>query len=214
MKVAILGSTGLVGNLLLNELINSDKISEIRNLIRKEIPSTNSKLKNHKIDFDKLENYKSLFEVDATISCLGTTIKTAGSKEAFRKVDFDYVVNSAKISFQAGVKKFLVISTMGVDANSLIFYNQVKGQMEDTLKEIGFTSLQIYRPSLLIGDRKEFRIGEEIGNFVGNLFGFAFVGNLKKYKPIQAPLVAKSMLNGLINQNEKFSIIESDEMNS
>ncbi len=213
MKVAILGSTGLVGNLLLNELIESEKISEIRNLTRKEILSTKPKLKNYKIDFENLENYKSLFEVDATISCLGTTIKTAGSKEAFKKVDFDYVVNSAKISFQAGVKKFLVISAMGVDANSMIFYNQVKGQMESALKEIGFSSLQIYRPSLLIGERKEFRIGEEIGNFVGNLFGFAFIGDLKKYKPIHASLVVKSMLNGLLTRNDKNLLIESNEMN-
>lgn len=214
MKVAILGSTGLVGNLLLNELIKNEKITEVINLTRKDSPTLNPKLKNHKIDFDNLDSYKNLFEnLDVVVSCLGTTIKTAGSKEAFLKVDYDYVINSAKIAYEKGVKKYLVISAMGVDENSFIFYNQVKGKMENSLKKFGFSSLQIYRPSLLVGERKEFRIGEEIGNIFGNIFGFVFSGPLIKYKPIQAEDVAKAMLNGILNRNENFVTIESVEMN-
>jgi uncharacterized protein YbjT (DUF2867 family) len=214
MKVAILGSTGLVGNLLLNELIKNEKITEVINLTRKDSPTLNPKLKNHKIDFDNLDSYKNLFEnLDVVVSCLGTTIKTAGSKEAFLKVDYDYVINSAKIAYEKGVKKYLVISAMGVDENSFIFYNHVKGKMENSLKKFGFSSLQIYRPSLLVGERKEFRIGEEIGNIFGNIFGFVFSGPIKKYKPIQAEDVAKAMLNGILNRNENFVTIESVEMN-
>ncbi len=213
MKVAIVGSTGLIGSSLLKILIESKEVESIFNLTRSASKIESPKVKNIQIDFDKLESTDSIFSCDVVYCCLGTTIKIAKSKEAFKKVDFTYIVNSAIAAKKQGVKKFLVVSALGVDANSPIFYNQVKGETENALKQIGFESLQIYRPSLLLGDRKEFRIGEEIGNFIGNAFSFAFIGDLKKYKPIHVDKIAKAMFQGSLTRSKPIEIIESDEMN-
>jgi len=146
--------------------------------------------------------------------CLGTTIKTAGSQEAFLKVDYTYVIESARIAKSQGTPAFSVVSAMGANSKSGIFYNRVKGDMEEALQKIGFSSLLIFRPSLLIGERKEVRTGEVIGAAISNLFSFLFVSGLKKYKPIQGSLVAKSMLDHAKSRKTGFLIIESDEMNT
>lgn len=144
--------------------------------------------------------------------CLGTTIKTAGSQEAFLKVDYTYVIESARIAKSQGATAFSVVSAMGANSKSGIFYNRVKGDMEEALQKIGFSSLLIFRPSLLIGERKEVRPGEVIGAAISNLFSFLFVSGLKKYKPIQGSLVAKSMLDHAKEQKTGLQIIESDKI--
>jgi uncharacterized protein YbjT (DUF2867 family) len=166
------------------------------------------------VDFEKLSTYSEYFNVDHVFCCLGTTIKKAKSKDAFLKVDFTYVIESAKLAKAQGVRQFGVVSAMGANSGSRIFYNQVKGKMEQELQNIGFEGLQIFRPSLLIGDRKEVRSGERIGAAVSRVFSFAFVKGLKKYKPIQSKLVAKSMLAHAKDKKKGLQIIESDQMNN
>jgi len=144
---------------------------------------------------------------------LGTTIKVAGSREAFSKVDLTYPIQSGELAKSVGVKAFSVVSAMGANSKSKIFYNRVKGDMEEGLQKIGFESLTIFRPSLLLGDRKEIRSGEKWGGRISKAFSFVFVRKLKKYKPIQAELVAKSMLENAKNKTKGFTIIESDKMN-
>lgn len=144
---------------------------------------------------------------------MGTTIKVAGSREAFSKVDLTYPIQSGELAKSVGVKAFSVVSAMGANSKSKIFYNRVKGDMEEGLQKIGFESLTIFRPSLLLGDRKEIRPGEKWGGRISKAFSFVFVRKLKKYKPIQAELVAKSMLENAKNKTKGFTIIESDKMN-
>lgn len=195
-------------------LIKDPSIVGITIFVRKEFSFENPKLKQVVVDFDNLESYLDHFKVDHVFCCLGTTIRVAGSKEAFTKVDFTYVVRSAEIAKTQGVKSFSVVSSMGANALSGIFYNQVKGKMENALKQIGFDTLQIFRPSLLLGQRKEFRRGEKVGEYLSKVFSFAFAKGLKKYKPIHASFVAKSMLDHAKAKKQGLQIIESDKMNS
>ena len=177
------------------------------------MPLTNSKLKQVVVDYEKLESYSEHFKVNCIFCCLGTTIRTAGSRDAFKKVDFTYVIESAKIGKAQGVKSFSVVSAMGANSKSRIFYNRVKGEMENALIVIGFESLQIFRPSLLLGNRKDIRRGEKVGAVISRVFSFAFIKGLKKYEPIQADLVAKAMLILAKSKVTGLQIIESNQMN-
>ena len=195
-------------------LLEDSSIQGVTIFVRKELNLKNPKLKQVIVDFDKLDSYAEHFKVDQVFCCLGTTIKTAGSQEAFLKVDYTYVIESARIAKSQATPAFSVVSAMGANSKSGIFYNRVKGDMEEALQKIGFSSLLIFRPSLLIGERKEVRTGEVIGAAISNLFSFLFVSGLKKYKPIQGSLVAKSMLDHAKSKIKGFQIIESDEMNT
>jgi uncharacterized protein YbjT (DUF2867 family) len=125
--------------------------------------------------------------------CLGTTIKKAGSQEAFRRVDYDYPLQLAQLQFRGGSQQFLLVSAMGADAESSIFYSRVKGELENALQSIGYNSLHIFRPSFIAGPRKESRPGEKIGLAIFSLLAPLFIGPLKKYAPIQAEHIARAM---------------------
>jgi uncharacterized protein YbjT (DUF2867 family) len=211
MKVCLVGASGLVGSHLLDYLKKEDSIESILCLSRRD-SFTMGKVQNRKIDFEKIAEL-DLSTIDVLFCCLGTTIKVAGSKEEFKKVDHDYVIELGKLAKKYSIPKFLVVSAMGVDSKSFLFYNQVKGQMEEALHSLELRSLQIFRPSLLLGERREFRLGEKIGEVVGGIFSFAFIGELKKFKPIEAKKVALSMLNHSLKNSDPFLIVESDEMN-
>ena len=211
MKVCLVGAGGLVGSHLLDYLKKEETIESILCLSRRDSFSV-GKVQNLKIDFEKISEL-NLSQIDVLFCCLGTTIKVAGNKEAFKKVDYDYVIEFGNLAKKYAIPKFLVVSAMGVDSKSFLFYNQIKGQMEESLHSLELRSLQIFRPSLLIGERKEFRLGEKIGEILGGIFSFAFIGELKKFKPIEAKKVALSMFNHSLHNSDPFLIIESDEMN-
>lgn len=170
------------------------------------------KIRFQKIQFDKLEESAAFLKADHVFSCLGTTIKKAGSEEEFRKVDYDYVVNSAKISLQNGAKKIFIVSALGADKNSLIFYSRVKGEMEEAVTALSYQSIFFFRPSLLLGERAEVRNGEKMGEFFGNLISFALIGPFKKYKPIKAISVAKAMFISAKGDVKGVKIMDSDEI--
>ena len=189
----IAGATGLVGTELLHVLLESPRYEQVKILVRKPIDVIHPKLKQITTDFDQLENYQSYFEVDDVFCCLGTTIKKAGSQEAFRTVDYDYPVKLAFMAQTAGVQNFLVISALGANANSKVFYSRTKGQLEKQLKEINLKALHIFQPSLLLGNRKEFRLGEKMATLFSPVFSLLMVGKMKRYKPITARRVALAM---------------------
>ncbi len=195
-KTAIVaGSTGLIGSFLLDELVGETWFTEVRALTRKAKVETRKKIDWIEVDFDKSADLSAAtIGADVVFCALGTTIKKAGSQEAFRKVDYQYVVDLAKAAKANGVHKFLVVSAIGSDADSRIFYSRVKGEMEEAIGNVGFEFTGIFQPSMLQGPREEKRLGEKIGIKLGSIVAPLMIGGLKKYRPIHVRDVAKSMV--------------------
>lgn len=210
-KALILGVTGQMGGYCLKALCDNPNYSEVTAIVRKPILTTHRKLKVVTSNFDNLQNDLSNIEAHDVFCCLGTTIKKAGSQEAFRKIDHSLVVAVAELMRKQGSEQFLVISAMGADSNSKVFYNRTKGEMEDTLKGIGYPCIRIIRPSLLLGKRDEFRFGEKLGVLLTPFLKPFLIGSLKKYAPVEAESVAHFMVK--IAQEEPSSgvhVYESD----
>lgn len=190
-KAMVLGATGLVGQQLVAQLLKDDNYSEVHLLIRRTWPEQNKKLKVHQVDFDQLEKYSSLFKVDDIYCCLGTTMAQAGSKEAFYKVDYTYIVTAAQLGAQQAASQFMLISSIGADPNSLTYYTKVKGQTEKAIEALDYSAVHIFRPSFLDGDRSESRFGENLGiqltKWVNQL------GLFKAYQPVKDHEVARAM---------------------
>lgn len=208
----VLGASGLVGNELVKILIQQNNYEKIHLLVRGPIDIIDPLCEPHVVDFDHLDNHKELFHVTDVFCCLGTTIKKAKTKEAFRKVDYEYPIEAAKIASASGVKKFLIITAMGSNAKSLVFYNQVKGQLEEALIKLDFPSIHIFRPSLLLGERKEFRFGEKVAEKASGFLNALMVGPLRPYKAIQARSVAAAMATVADASNNGVNIYPSHEI--
>jgi len=191
-KIALLvGSTGLIGGQLLELLLNDDRYSSVIAISRKPLSIINPKLTNVVCELRDLSDHGDQLKADDVFCCLGTTIKKAKSKEAFRAVDFDAPLLLTEISKELGAKKFILVSSLGANKNSGIFYNQVKGEVEEAIKQVGLDSIHILRPSLLLGARKEERTGEDTAKFFYKVFGFLAP---KKYQAIESIKVARAML--------------------
>jgi len=193
-KALIVGSTGLIGGYTLKYLYSDPTYSEVTALVRKPLLERHRKLKEMITDFGNLEKTLSGATANDVYCCLGTTIKKAGSQENFVKVDFSLVVDVAKVMKERGAEQFIVISAMGANSNSKVFYNRIKGEMEEALKGLGFPCLRIIRPSLLQGHREEFRFGEKVAILMSPLWKVFLVGSLKKYAPVDAEVVALFMV--------------------
>ena len=190
----VLGATGLTGNKCLEKLLVNPNYLKVIVLVRQNINLKSEKLEQHIVDFNQLANYSEKFQVNDVFCCLGTTIKKAKSRENFENIDLHLVVNAAKISKQANVDKFIVISAIGAGAKAFSFYSKTKGCMEDALKALNLNQLIIFRPSLLLGKRNETRLLEGIGNYIFKFIAFLFIGSLKRYRPIAASTLAEQML--------------------
>lgn len=208
----VLGASGLVGHDLTKILIDSTEYNEITLLVRKKLAMNSEKIHQEIVDFNNLENYHSFFNVDSVFCCLGTTIKIAKTKENFMMVDLEYPVRSAQITKEFGKGRFFVISAMGSDEKSKIFYNSVKGILEGKLKELDLNSLHIFRPSILMGDRKEFRLGESITLALCKVLPFVFIGGLKKYKPTKTKDLALAMYKASLSDNKGNCVHDSEEI--
>lgn len=212
-KTAIIaGATGLVGHELLHLLLKSDTYNKVIALTRKPLEITDTKLDNEIIDFEKLDTLAEVLKGDDVFCCLGTTMKKAGSKEKFKKVDYEYPLNLAAITKKQGAEQYLLISALGADKNSSVFYNKVKGEVEEGIKKLDFKSFHVFRPSLLLGPRKEDRVGEDAAKSIFKIFGFIFIGPLKKYKAIKHDKVARAMLTIASKNESGFHIHESKEL--
>jgi uncharacterized protein YbjT (DUF2867 family) len=209
-KTALLvGATGLVGSALLEQMLADDFYKEIIVLTRKHLGIKHQKLREYLIDFDNLDTYSHLIKADHIYCCLGTTIKKAKTKENFYLVDYTYPTEIAKIAKFNGATLFSLVSAMGACKHSTFYYNRVKGEVEETIQHLQFKSCNIIRPSLLLGERQEFRLGEEIGKVVAKGLEFMMVGGLKKYRPIEAKAVAVAMYVLSKEMREGFHIFES-----
>lgn len=189
----VLGASGLIGNELVKTLIHQHSYEKIHLLVRRPIQIQSSSCEPHVVDFDHLQDYSELFKVNDVFCCLGTTIKKAKSKEAFRKVDYEYPIKAAQLAADGGVEKFLIVTAMGANSKSLFFYSQVKGDVEETLKTVDLPGIHIFRPSLLLGEREEFRFGEKIAEKASGFLRALMVGPLRPYKAIEAKTVASAM---------------------
>jgi uncharacterized protein YbjT (DUF2867 family) len=210
MRTALVaGATGLIGRQLLQLLLEDPHYTHIKAISRKALEFEHPKLENLVLDFGKLGEYHNKLEVDEVFCCLGTTIKQAGSQEAFRKVDYEYPLELAKLTKNLGATQYLLITALGSDAKSGIFYNRVKGEVEQAIEEVGFQSFHIFRPSLLLGERSEKRAGEGTATVVYNALGFLIP---LKYKAIDSAKVARAMVH-VAKQNSTGKFIhESKEL--
>lgn len=209
----VVGATGLVGSNLVSILVESPEYEKVIVWVRKPTGIKNEKLQEKIIDFEKIESYDLDEKVNHLFCCLGTTIKKAKTKEAFIKVDFEYplaLAKKAKIS--SNVSQFLVITAMGASDGSRIFYNKVKGQLEVELKKLGLKGLKIFRPSLLLGERKEVRFGEKAAETISKAVPFLFTGPFRKYKPIEGKLVAKAMSIVAGAEKPGFEVFDSEKI--
>jgi uncharacterized protein YbjT (DUF2867 family) len=233
-KIAFLaGTSGLIGMQLLHQLIQNESYDSIISIGRRKLALKHSKLVQVEGDFSNIRKWnleEKLREedlgginfslVDAinqktvelhAFCSLGTTIKAAGSKDKFYEIDHDYVINFALWVKQIGVSRFLYVSAMGADPQSSVFYNKVKGEVEEDLKVIPFEYLGLFEPSLLLGNRKEFRLGEEIAKILTK--PLIWLKLAKKYRPIYDHQVAKGMIgHANLNKSVKVEVISSKEM--
>lgn len=206
-KPALLaGASGLTGGYLLNLLLESPEYSTIIAYVRKSSGLTHPKLKEIVVDWEILQEPVAAEDV---FCCLGTTIKKAGSQEAFRRVDYNYPLQLAQIQYRGGSQQFLLVSAMGADAKSSVFYSRVKGELENALQSIGYKSLHIFRPSFIAGPRKESRPGEKIGLAIFSILSPLFIGPLKKYAPIQAEHIARAMLRTAQKNDQGTKVYDS-----
>ncbi|MEK6649800.1 MAG: oxidoreductase [Bacteroidota bacterium] len=208
----ILGSSGLVGSHVLTMLLDSPHYAQVHSLVRRSSGATHPKLHEVVVDFDRISEAGDAVRGNDVFCCLGTTIRVAGSHEAFKKVDLTYVVETAGAALRAGATRFFVVSSLGANPTSSVFYNRTKGEMEATVSRMPFLSVGILRPSLLLGERREFRLGERIGAVGMRLTSFAMVGPARKYRPIQASAVAAGMLFLARTNFQGVRIVESDEI--
>ena len=210
MRTAIVaGATGLIGRELVRKLIASDEYRVIYLISRRESGLRHPKIKEVLTGFDLISQLNIAETIDDAFCTLGTTMKQAGSREQFKKVDYQYVLAFADFTKRLGVSKFLVISSMGADPKSGVFYNMVKGMTEEALKEMGFKNLVILRPSLLLGKRSESRFSEKIFGFIMKALNFLISDN---YKAIPGEKVAAFMVKMARTSFDSVSIIKSGEI--
>ena len=187
--VLLAGATGLIGSQILQGLVRDDDVVEVRLLLRRPLDRAlvGPKVRELVVDYDALNAHPEWFRVDQIFSALGTTIRQAGSEEAFRRVDRDYPFVLAQLAHAQGARHFLLVSSAGADARSRLFYSRVKGEAEDAVRRVGYESLTIARPSFLLGPRKELRVGEIVMKRLAYLLPASM-------KPVQSRKVASALV--------------------
>jgi len=208
----LVGATGLVGSYCLQALLTDPHYNSIVVLSRRVLPFEHPKLKTILVDFTNLKEHSAQMRADHVFCCLGTTIKTAGSQENFRQVDFNYPYDIARIAVGEGAKQILLVSSIGASSQSKIFYNRIKGELEDALIPLPFQGTLIFRPSLILGNRPEKRPGERMGKILMGLFKPLLMGVLRKYRPIQARIIGESMVKMAEIELRGSHIFESDQI--
>jgi len=202
----VVGATGLVGSKLVDVLLADPEYSVVHVLVRRPLARTDSRLRPHLVDFAQLAKF-DWPAADDVYCCLGTTIGTAGSRDAFRKVDYDYPLAVARGALQRGAQQFLFVSAMGADAHSSVFYSKVKGELEAAAAELGFRATIAFRPSLLAGDRTQFRLGERVALMVLQPARWLVP---RKYRPVAGLAVARAMADFAKRGLAGFHVVPSD----
>ncbi|WGG46130.1 NAD-dependent epimerase/dehydratase family protein [Rossellomorea sp. DA94] len=206
----IAGATGLVGSHLMDILLKSPEYTRVISFVRRESGVKHEKLDERIISFDGMKLLPHE-EIDDVFCCLGTTIKKAKTKHAFKKVDYEYPIQLGKLGKAHGAKQYLVISSIGASPESPFFYSKVKGNLEKELKELHYPSLHLFRPSLLLGERQEFRLGEKAGEIFSRALRPVMVGRLKRYRSIPGKQVAYAMYRAAVGTFGEGVIIHESE---
>ncbi|KPH14434.1 NAD(P)H-binding protein [Chryseobacterium sp. ERMR1:04] len=205
MKALVIGATGATGKDLVSQLLNDENFKEVDIFVRKPIDLQHDKLNVHVVNFDKPEEWKDSVKGDVAFSCLGTTLKAAGSKEAQRKVDFVYQYEFAKAAKENGVDDYILVSAYGANPQSKIFYSKMKGELEEAVKQLHFNKITIFKPGMLERKNSE-RTGEVLGSRIikfANKFGL-----LESQKPLPTDILAKAMINSSKIKSNGYSSIK------
>jgi len=205
MKALVIGATGATGKDLVNQLLNDKEFDEVDIFVRKPVDIQNDKLKVHVVNFENPEEWKNMVKGDVAFSCLGTTLKDAGSKEAQKKVDFDYQYEFAKAAKENDVEDYILVSAYGANPQSKIFYSKMKGELEVAVKQLHFNKITIFKPGML--ERKDSeRTGEVLGS---RIIKFANkLGLLESQKPLPTNILAKAMINSSKIKSNGYSSIK------
>ena len=210
MKTAIvLGATGLTGGLLLDKLIKDDNYKAIKVFTRRPTGNKSPKVKEFVIDLLLLNKFATDFIADEVFCCIGTTAKKTKDKVVYRSIDYGIPITAAKLAKRNGIEVFTVISAMGANVESNVFYNKTKGEMEALVLEQKIKYTYILRPSLIKGNRLESRFGEDVGNFIANFINPFLIGSLRKYRSIRADTIAIAMKNIVRLKPEKSVILSN-----
>ena len=201
----LVGATGLIGSLVLQRLLDVSAYRSVTVWARRPLAMHAAGLRTEVFDFEEMASHK--VQAEDVFCCIGTTMKHARTREFFRRVDHDYPVALAQAAARGGAKRLLVVSSLGADPSSRVFYNRVKGEMEAGVAAAGVPATIFFRPTLLRGQRDEFRLGERIGQVVGDLLGPL----LGRYRPIDADVVATAMIKAAL-KNLPSGVIESDQI--
>jgi uncharacterized protein YbjT (DUF2867 family) len=209
MKALVIGATGSTGEFLVDKLLENHDYTNVVIFVRRPTGKPNPKLTEHVIDFSKIDSYKDLIVGDVLFSCLGTTLKAAGSQENQFKIDFDIPAAFARIAKQNSVSSFVLLSSYNASAQSKVFYSQLKGKLEDKIAELLFEQYIIFRPGLLLREGSD-RLGEKI--MVKVLKAFNSIGLFRKFKPLPTDLLAEKLAKAPKIAPNGTSIIELDEV--
>ena len=206
-SAVVIGATGLVGRECVKQLAARPEFERVTALVRRALPDDlqSPRLQTVLIDFDRLDERPDVFQASHVFCALGTTIKQAGSEERFRQVDFEYPLQVARLALAAGARHFLLVSSVGASPTSRGFYLRVKGELERAIVALGFPSVTVVRPSLLLGDRKESRLGEELAIRLSWAFP-------RKYRAVHVRDVARALVNAAIEDRPGVRIIENAEI--
>jgi uncharacterized protein YbjT (DUF2867 family) len=210
----VLGATGLIGQHLVQELLQNEFFSRVRILVRRPLTLNHPKVDIQVVNFNDEKDIAAKIDIgDVIFCCLGTTRKKVkGNKTEYRKVDYDIPIITARLGVQHGFSQFLMVSAIGANPVAANFYLQLKGCIEEDITALPFESIHIFRPSLLLGNRDEFRLGERIGSMLIPAISFLLIGAWRKYRPIQAAEVAKSMVAAANKEIAGVHLYEYDEM--
>lgn len=194
-RALLAGATGLIGDHLFDLLLADETYAAVTALVRRPLEREHDKLDARIVDFDRLEETAEPPQVDDAFCCLGSTMKKAGSKAAFRKVDHDCVVAFARLALAGGARRFLLVSAVGSSPSAMSFYSRVKGEAEASVAALDFPALHIFQPSILIGERRESRPGERLGTAAAGALNGFLLGPLRPFRGIRAETVAAAMVS-------------------
>lgn len=212
--VGVIGGTGLIGANVVALLKEEPDIETIRLIVRRPVSDTNEKIEMKLVNFEDYESLKLAIDGCEVLFCtVGTTQKKVqGDKVAYRKADYDIPVNAARACLETGVSRYLLISSVGASAASNNFYLQLKGEVEEAVQKFPIPSISVFRPSMLLGHRKEFRLGERIGQAGMKIMAPLLGGRWRKYKPVEATEVARAMVQASKNNKVGTTVYEFSDM--
>jgi len=211
-NILLIGASGLIGSELVQLLLRDDKIKTVKVFVRKSLAITDQKLREILVDFEHLEDFKHEFQGDALFCCIGTTRKKTPDLEAYKAIDYGIVLAAATLARSNQVPQVHLVSAIGANISSNIFYNRLKGEIEKDLLKLDFPTIVIYQPAMLIGKRNESRPAEFIAQKLMPFFDVFLLGKAQKYHSIEAKKVAESMLDNLHKPQKGASVFQYDKM--